>query len=461
MQTRTATPARAHRWRLTGTAVSLSCALAILVTLCVLPVAAAAPGHTAATATLPRGCGVSMAAGRIASASVPRYATGAQISLNTASAVAGTQIVVRGTGWPGGVPITIGVEHFVRTDGFVNAFDGLVQATASATGTFTAPVFLLPLGTCGILPRAGTTAEIVAHTPGGGVQASAALSIAQTPAIAVDLPSLQLPRGATSIPVSGSVWVPGATVNLVAAGLPPDCPVVTSLDVVRCLTPLVGAQPVVAVAAADGHFRIDVPMPPGVLPGTLVTLRATVSASPYYGELVLRSEWQAQVLPSVAPTLTADRATGPAGATVVVSGDRWPASQVVVVSYCRREAVSQGVVGPQCNQSAEGLVVTGYSQELGEADTDGFGHFTLRVMLPANARPGAITFEARLADQTLVADVYVQTTSFTVTSTATRAGAPQPAGLWWPFAVGGAAVLAVLTVLAGILLWRRRRSRLY
>jgi hypothetical protein len=267
MQTRTATPARAHRWRLTGAAVSLSCALAVLATLCMLPVAAAALGHTAAPATLPRGCGVTMATGRVAAASVPGYATRAQISLNTASAVAGTQIVVRGTGWPGGVPMTIGVEHFIQTDGFVNAFDGLVQATASATGTFTSPMFLLPGGTCAILPRAGTTAEIVAHTPGGGVHASAALSIVQTPTITVGLPQLTLPRAATAIPVSGSVWVPGTSVSLVAAGFPSDCHVATANDSVRCVTPLSDAQPDIAVAEADGRFGINVPIPPGVLPG--------------------------------------------------------------------------------------------------------------------------------------------------------------------------------------------------
>ncbi|HLJ79929.1 MAG TPA: hypothetical protein VKT52_00500 [Ktedonobacterales bacterium] len=396
-----------------------------------------------------------MATGRIASASVPLYATGAQISLNTASAVADTQIVVRGTGWPGGVPISIGLKHFVQMDGVVNAFDNLAQTTATSAGTFTSPAFLLPLGTCGIPPRAGTTVEIVAHTLTGSIQSTAALSIAQTPTIAVDLPFLQLPRGATSIPVSGSAWVQGTTVSLVAADLLPDCHIVTPMDALQCLTPLVGAQPVVAVAAADGHFRSDVSIPLGVLPGTQVTIRAAVSASPY-GDLVFHSEWQAQVLPVVAPTLTADHATGPAGARVVVSGDHWPASQQVVVSYCRREAMSQGTVGLQCNQNAHGTVVTGYAQELGEADIDGSGHFTLQVMLPANARPGAITFEARLTGQPLAADVYVQTTSFLVTG----AGSPQAAGLGWPFAAGSV-VLAVLSVLAGILLWRRRRLRLH
>src|SRR5579872_1201442 len=192
MKTRAALHARAYGWHLTSMAVSISCALATLATFCILLVTAPAPARAAAT--LPRSCGASMATGRIASASVPLYATGAQISLNTASAVADTQIVVRGTGWPGGVPISIGLKHFVQMDGVVNAFDNLAQTTATSAGTFTSPAFLLPLGTCGIPPRAGTTVEIVAHTLTGSIQSTAALSIAQTPTIAVDLPFLQLPR---------------------------------------------------------------------------------------------------------------------------------------------------------------------------------------------------------------------------------------------------------------------------
>jgi hypothetical protein len=319
-------------------------------------------------------------------------------------------------------------------------------------------MFRLPDGMCGILPRAGTTAEIVAHTPDGGIQAAAALAIAQTPTIEVGLPSSTLPSGATSIPVSGSAWVPGTSVSLVAAGFPPDCHVVTAYDFVSCVTPLSGAQLVIAVAAADGRFASSVLIPPGVLPGTLMTIRAAVSASPY-GELVLRSDWEAQRLPIVAPTLTLDHATGPAGATVVVAGDQWPASQRVVVSYCRREAMSwsQAALGPQCNHSAQGLVVSGYAQELGEADTDASGHFALQVILPANAHPGAITFEARLASQAPAADVFVQTAAFTIT--VTNAVSPSSARLGWSFAVGSAAVLAVLS-LTGILVWRRR-LRLY
>jgi hypothetical protein len=426
-----------------------SCALATLAALCVLLAGAAMPVHAAAS-TLPRSCGASAATGRIASASVPVYATGARISLNTASAVAGTQIVVRGTGWP----------HFVQTDGSVNTFDGLVRATATSTGAFTAPMFMLPRGPCGIPPRAGTTVEIVAHTLDGRIQALATLAIAQTPTIEVGLPSSTLPRGATSIPVSGSAWVSGTSVSLVAAGFPPDCHVVTPNDYVTCVTPLSDAQPVTAVAAADGGIESNVPIPPGVPPGTLVMIRAAVSASPY-GELVLRSDWQAKRLPVVAPTLTLDHAAGPAGATVVVKGDQWPANQQVTVSYCRREAMSQGTLLPQCNQGAQGTVVTGYAEELGEAGTDTSGHFTLQVILPANARPGAITFEAHLANQVPAADVYVQTTAFMVTArTAASPPSPPSAPLGWPFAVSSAAVLAVLA-LTGILLWRRRWLRLH
>jgi hypothetical protein len=430
--------------------------LATLAALCVLLVGTAAPAHAAA-ASLPGSCGASATTGRFASASVPVNATGARISLSTATAVAGTQIIVYGTGWPGGVPITIDVEHFVQTSGsvsFVTALHGLANAAATSTGTFTAPMFRLPRGMCGMLPQAGTTAEIVAHTSDRAIQATAALSIVQTPTIEVGLPSLTLPRGATSIPVRGSAWVPGTSVSLVAAGFPPDCQGVTANDVVGCLTPLSGAQPVIVVAAADGRFGSNVPIPPGVQPGTLMTIRAAVSASPY-GALVLLSDWQAQRLPIVAPTLTLDHTTGPAGATVVVMGDHWPASQRVVVSYCRSEAISwsQIALSPQCNHSAQGLVVTGYAEELGEAVTDASGHFALQVVLPANARPGDIAFEARLANQALEADVYVQTAAFTIT--VTTAVSPPSARLGWSFAVGSAAVLAVLSLM-GILVWHRR-----
>jgi hypothetical protein len=427
--------------------------LATLAALCVLRVDTAAPAHAAA-ATLPGSCGASAGTARLTSASVPVSATGARISLNTASAVAGTQIVVRGTGWPAGVLLSVDVEHFVETGGSVSsvtALHGLAKATTTSTGTFTAPMFRLPRGMCGMLPQAGTIAEIVAHTPDGGIQATAALSIAQTPMIEVVLPS-STPPGGTSIPVSGSAWVPGTFVSLVAAGFPPACQGVSANDSASCVTPLSGAQPVNAVAAADGTFRTNVPIPPGVLPGTLMTIRAAVSASPY-GELVLRSDWEAQQLPNVAPTLTLDHASGPAGATVVVMGDHWPESERVVVSYCRSEAMSQTTLGPQCNQGAQGLVVTGYAEELGEADTDASGHFALQVVLPANARPGAIAFEARLASQTPAADVYVQMAAFTIT--VVTAGSRPSARLGWSFAVGSAVVFAVLA-LTGILVWRRR-----
>jgi hypothetical protein len=434
-------------------------ALVILATvgaLCVLLVGTAAPAHAAAS-TLPGSCGASAGAGRFASASVSRSATGARISLNTASAVAGTEIIVYGAGWPGGVPITIDVEHLVETGGSVSsvtAFHGLAKATVTPTGTFTAPMFRLPGGMCSMLPQAGTTAEIVAHTLDRGIQAAAALSIMQTPTIQVGLPSLTLPRGATSIPVSGSLWVPDTSVSLVAAGFPPDCQVVTANDSVSCATPLSDAQPVIAVAAADGRFGTNVPIPPSVQPGTMMTIRAAVSA-PYYGELVLRSDWQAQLLPLVAPTLTLDHATGPAGAKVVVMGDHWPASQQIVVSYCRSEAMSwsESAFGLQCNQGAQGIVVTGYAEELGEVNSDASGHFTLQAILPANAQPGTIAFEARPANQAPEADVYLQTAAFTITLT--TAVSPSSARLGWPFAVGSAAVLTLLS-LTGILVWWRR-----
>lgn len=434
--------------RLAGIRLASAALAALALPMFLLLAGAPSPAHAAQGR---RGsCGASVAPGSPATART--WATSARITLNTGSAASGTQIVVSGTGWPAGAPIVVGVAHFVQTDGLVNAFDGLAQATATAAGTFTAPVFTFPRGVCGVAATAGTAAQVVAHTADGSadgaIQASAALSVVQTPTVAVGLPFYTLPRGASSILVSGSVWAPGSSVSLVAAGATPGCTPDTAFDSIRCLAPLPGAQPVVAVAAADGRFTSSVPLPSGLLPGTVVTIRAAISAAPY-GDLLLQTDWQAGLLPAVAPTLTLDHATGPAGAQVTLSGDRWPASQTLVVEYCRADAVSRTTTGSACNQNAHGLAVTGYAQRLGETQIDGSGHFSLRVSLPANARPGAILFQARVTSGPPQLAVYTQTAPYMVgTAVASPLAAPRWAGL-----VAGAVLLALAGL--GFLLWRR------
>jgi hypothetical protein len=146
-------------------------------------------------------------------------------------------------------------------NGVVNAFDGVSGATVTAAGTFTAPTFTLPRAACGVLPRAGTVAQIVAHTLDGSTRVTVPLSIAQTPSITVPLASSTISPGTTIIPVNGSDWAPGSAVRLVAATRQPDCTPPTTYDQARCVTALPNARTVVAHAGANGRFSADVPLP--------------------------------------------------------------------------------------------------------------------------------------------------------------------------------------------------------
>ena len=235
-----------------------------------------------------------------------------------------------------------------------------------------------------------------------------------------------------------------------AATTQPNCAPATSIDVVRCLTALPDAQAIEAHAEANGHFSINVPIPPALAPGTSVLVRAAINAPPY-GDLVLQSAWYSVIPLSIAPTLTLDRQTGPAGTTVAVSGNHWPSSKLVIVEYCRSEAVSQSPEGIACNQGSLGVVTTGYAQELGETTVDTSGHFNTHVTLPSNARPGSVMFQVRvkITDPTDgIYAIYAQTASFTVTKVKTDQQATAP---WWPFAAAG----GILVILIGLVLWRR------
>ena len=146
------------------------------------------PAHADAP-TAPSTCSASFA---LDSSDAPKASgADAKITLNIASAASGSQIVVRGTGWPTKAQVVIGIDHFVQTNGVTNAFDGVSHATVTSAGTFTAQTFTLPFGMCGALPRAGTVAEIVAHTPDEQTRVTAPLSIVQTPTITVAADHIQ------------------------------------------------------------------------------------------------------------------------------------------------------------------------------------------------------------------------------------------------------------------------------
>lgn len=429
-------------------------AIVAVATLVLLVAYGASPAQ-AATPLAPGTCSASFVATSFGSAAAS--VSGARITLSTASAVSGSRIVVRGTGWPAKAQIVIGINHVVQADGFVNAFDGVSTATATSSGTFTAPAFTMPTGRCGAQLRAGSVATIVAHTPDYKPSVSAPLSIAQTPAITVPLDSSNITPGTTTIPVHGSDWSPGSAVSLVAATDDPNCSRATVYDLARCVAALPDAKTVVARADSRGRFGVSVPLPLAMQPGVSVTVRAAIS-SPPYGDLVFHSAWYGVIPLTVTPTLTLDRQIGPPGATIALRGDHWPAGKSVIVEYCRSEAVSQSQNGKECNQGALGLVVAGYAQELGEADVDTLGHFSARVTLPANARPGSVMLQARVKVTTSadsLYSIYIQTASFNVAKVSSVAPVQMTAP-WWPFAAAG----TVLAVVLGLVFWRRRAGRL-
>src|SRR4029079_18380626 len=143
----------------------------------------------------------------------------ARISLNTAQGVAGTQVVVSGTGWPVGEHVLISVENLIDEQGGVNGTGWLSGATVNVYGGFATPAFSFPYLTCGIRPKAGTTASIVAATDDNSVRAVSSFAVAQTPTLEVDSPQQlrPLPLGVNTITVVGSDWAPGVSVSLVAA----------------------------------------------------------------------------------------------------------------------------------------------------------------------------------------------------------------------------------------------------
>src|SRR5262245_18715975 len=143
-------------------------------------VAGAAPAH--ALAASHTACGGSSSA---SSGTSQTTMGSASISLNTSHGVAGTQVVVSGTGWPVGQHIFISVENLIDEQGGVNGTGWLSGAIVNVYGGFTTPAFSFPYAVCGVRPKAGTTASVIAATDDNSVRVVRPFSLAQTPTLAV------------------------------------------------------------------------------------------------------------------------------------------------------------------------------------------------------------------------------------------------------------------------------------
>lgn len=396
-------------------------------------ISSATPAHAAPAAR--RSCGASSSASSGASTQATKGS--ARISLNTAQGVAGTQVVVSGTGWPVGQHILISVENLIDEQGGVNGTGWLSGATVNVYGGFATPAFSFPYLTCGIRPKAGTTATIVAATEDNSLRATTSFAVAQTPTLEVASPQQLAPvlLGASGISVVGSDWTPGATVSLVAAHL--DTISEADGNQRQTATPLLGAQTVHATADARGDVMANVPIPLGLAPGAEVDVQATAT-SHIYGTLVINLYSDALVPAPAPPTWNLSASQGEPGMTLTVTGDHWWPADSVIVEYCRAEAAQTTALGVRCNSGPQGFTTTGYAAQLGAAIVDADGHFTATVTLPANAKPGEVIVQARLPGENARAEVYFASRAFTVTQPASRV-TPLPTLRrdWWPQALVG------------------------
>jgi hypothetical protein len=371
----------------------------------------------AATGTR-RACGASSSS--LSGASTQAAKGSAHISLNTAQGVAGTQVVVSGTSWPVAQEVFISVENLIDERGGVNSTGRLVTANVNVYGGFTTPAFSFPYAVCGVRPKDGTTASIVATTDDNSVRVVKPFALAQTPTLAVASPQQlsPLPLGASSISVVGSDWAPGSTVSLVAAHL--DMIVEADGNQRQTATLLPGAQTVHATADARGALIANVPIPSGLAPGTVINLSAT-AISARYGTLLIILDPGALVPAPVAPTWDLSANRGEPGRKVSVTGEHWWPTDFVSVEYCRAEAAQPTALGMRCNLGPQGLAPTGYAAQLGRAVVDGNGYFSATITLPANAKPGAIIVQARLTDGNTRAGIYFASQEFTLTTPAPSA----------------------------------------
>ncbi|HEX8995379.1 MAG TPA: hypothetical protein VF812_05070 [Ktedonobacterales bacterium] len=342
----------------------------------------------------PGPCTVAQQAGALAPAG------GVSARLSRTQGVTGTALSVTGGGWPAGAPVTVDA-YMTRNGSAYNASANLAQGRAGANGALTLPQFRAPmLDTCSSLsqtadgkPVDGGDVLFLVHTADGRARAPLMftyLKYLMGPGVMANDVGADVPAG-TRITLNGARWEPNERVTVTAMQAPwqpylgPQQP---------AWRPIVGDT---VSVLADNQGAFSVMMPALDEPAETQIIFFAQGTGPRYGDVNVYSGYFV-MLPKDYPTLHLDQRGVIAGASVTVSGERWPANVSGVVEYCRGQSGLPGMAGLRCLGG----------QHLGDFQTDRSGRFSLTVHLPTNAALGPITIQTRIPSAAFGLIVYAQ-----------------------------------------------------
>jgi hypothetical protein len=376
---------------------------------------------------------------------------GASIRLNQIVGLVGDSLVISGAGWPGNTAITIDAYGDDGQGRLVLGQSALVKAATDSAGAFhTAPFEAPTYSTCGIGADYGQPGSFVlfrAHTRDNTVSAQVRFLYQLSPGLIAATVSDNAVVPGSTIPITGEGWEAGEWVT-VTTGVTHG----QSQAELENGTMLSSEGTAIRVKAdGRGEFTTPLVVPSDLTPQTALVVGASATG-PIYGSisaipLVLN------VLPTMAPTFSANLTQGSPGSQVTLSGAHWlPGS--ILAEYCRGQMTGNplGATWPYPIMQLDCNPVV--SQQLGVVPVKGES-FRVTVTIPQNARPGPITIQVRAQSDILPA-IYVLATPFTVLAT-WQIIHPRLAQ-----ALGVTEVVVPLLLLVGggvgaMVIWRRRR----
>lgn len=372
-------------------------------------------------------------------------AGGATARLSRANGVMGTALAVSGGGWP--AHATVVIDAYIVAKGQVAYGAPMVaQGVAGADGSLRiGPFRAPPLGACGpltITNTSGGAAVFLAHTSDDRVRAPMPFTYLPGPTLTSSPQDGLLPTG-TPIQVSGTGWEPGERVTVT--------PQVALLVEGQGNPSFLPATNAAATVTADSQGAFSLTMPPlDEPPMSQVSLDAR-GVGPRFGVVRVSLPYSYILLPKVYPSIRLDHSQGLAGGGVTVTGDHWAPHQNGYIEYCRGQTIQTGMGGVGCDPFE--------TQLLGYFAADGSGHFAAFVRLPGNAALGPITIQARDPKAPLGLLVYAKGLPFMVVPTWAQAH-PRLARIQAdaPY-LGGALLMVVGALLAGVWWVARRRAR--